>query len=118
DRRSSLRVLAWMVLAASCLAPSACAGKDTRLTWVDVRERYFTGYLKRDPVTATYLGGDAYSPELADVNATLPDVTKEGRADAVAFYRSILASLETTDPATLGPDDAIDRDVVRAQVRF
>ncbi len=116
--RSSRRILASLVLAGSCMSSSACSGKDARLTWSDLRERYFTGYLERDPVTATYLGGDAYSPALADLNATLPDVTKEGRADAVAFYRSILASLEKIDPATLGPDGAIDREVVRAQVRF
>ncbi len=86
--------------------------------WSDVRERYFTGYLKRDPVTATYLGGGGYRPELADVDATLPDITPAGRADAIAFYRSVLADLEAVDPVTLRPDDVIDRDVVRAQIRF
>jgi len=96
----------------------ARSGKDVGVSWSDIRERYFTGYLKRDPVTATYLGGDAYSPDLAEVNATLPDVTPAGRADAAAFYRSVLADLEAIDPATLASDDAIDRDVVRAQVRF
>src|SRR3989442_11468488 len=112
------RDLASWMLAVSCMASSACSGKDARLAWSEIRERYFAGYLERDPVTATYLGGDAYSPELADVNATLPDVTREGRADASVFYHSILAGLEAIDPAALGPDDAIDREVVRAQVRF
>ncbi len=95
-----------------------CTSGETRPVWSAVRERYFIGALKRDPVTCTYLGGDGYSPELADANARLPDVTSAGRAEATAFYRSVLDDLERVDPATLGPDDAIDREVVRAQIGF
>src|SRR3989442_13654524 len=75
-----LRPLLWLgvraLLVATITAPLACAGKDSRVIWSDVRERYFVGFLKRNPVTATYLGGDGYSAELADVNASLPDVSK------------------------------------------
>src|SRR5439155_9559666 len=93
-------------------------GRDTRVRWSDVRERYVIGFLKRNPVTATYLGGDGCGPELADVGSTLPDVSKQGRAEEIAFYRSILLDLERIDPAPLSPDDVVDRDVVRAQIRF
>jgi uncharacterized protein (DUF885 family) len=106
------------LLAASSLLSLACSGKDARLPWPQVREKYFVGYLKRDPVTATYLGADAYSPELADINAALPDVSRSGRADRKAFYESILADLDRVDPSSLSAADAIDRDVVRAQLRF
>ena len=117
--RTRPRVLLFrLLLAVSCLAPLACSGKDARLPWSEVRERYFVGYLKRDPVTATYLGADAYSPELADINASLPDASKAGRADRTAFYRSVLADVDRVDAGSLSPDDAIDREVVRAQVRF
>jgi uncharacterized protein (DUF885 family) len=105
-------------LAASIVATIACAGKDARVTWPDLRERYFVGFLKRNPVIATYLGGDGYSAELADINAALPDVSKQGRSDEIAFYRSILADLDRVDAASLSPGDAIDREVTRAQVRF
>ncbi len=88
------------------------------MTWPDIRERYFVGFLKRNPVTATYLGGDGYSAELADINAALPDVSKQGRAEEIAFYRSVLADLDGVDAGSLSPDDAIDREVVRSQVRF
>ncbi|HXU13060.1 MAG TPA: DUF885 family protein, partial [Candidatus Binatia bacterium] len=88
------------------------------MPWPAVRERYFVGYLKRDPVTATYLGADAYSPELAEINAELPEVSKAGREDRKAFYRSILDDLDRVNPSSLSPADAIDREVVRAQVRF
>jgi len=86
--------------------------------WSAVRERYFIGFLKRNPVTCTYLGGDGYSPDLAGVNALLPDVTPEGRAESVAFYRSVLSDLERVEPSSLGADDRIDREVVRAQIGF
>src|SRR5258706_9103202 len=102
----------------SMILVAACSGMDTHMSWSDVRERYLTGFLKRNPITSTYLGGDGLSAALADVNATLPDVTPEGRADETAFYRSILGDLGRVDPAGLSPDDAIDRDVVVAQVRF
>src|SRR5256885_5639189 len=99
----------------SC-APAA--GRDTPVRWSDVRERYFIGFLKRNPATATYLGGDACSPELADVGATLPDVSRRGRAEEIDFCRSVLSDLERVDPASMPSDDVIDREVVRAQIRF
>ncbi|MEK7798331.1 MAG: DUF885 family protein, partial [Acidobacteriota bacterium] len=60
----------------------------------------------------------AYSPDLADINAALPDASPAGRAERTAFYRSVLADLDRVDSGSLSPDDAIDREVVRAQVRF
>ena len=116
--RSLVPLVVRAFLAASIEAPIACAGKDARVTWPDLRERYFVGFLKRNPVIATYLGGDGYSAELADINAALPDVSKQGRTEEIAFYRSILADLDRVDAASLSPDDAIDREVTRAQVRF
>jgi len=107
-----------VLLAAAVAAHVACAGKDVRVAWSDLRERYFVGFLKRNPITATYLGGDGVSAELADISASLPDVTEAGRADEIAFYRSILADLDKVDAASLSADDAIDREVVRAQIRF
>lgn len=111
-------LLSRALLAVSCLAPLACSGKDALLAWPEIREKHFVGYLKWDPVTATYLGADAYSPELADINASLPDVSKAGRAGRIEFYRAVLADLDRVDTKSLSPEDAIDRDVVRAQVRF
>jgi uncharacterized protein (DUF885 family) len=86
--------------------------------WSAVRERYFIGFLERDPVTCTYLGGDGYSPDLVGAAGRLPDVTPEGRAEAAAFYRGVLADLERVDEGALSPDDRIDREVVREQIRF
>ena len=57
------------LLAAFLAAPLACSGRVTRVRWSDIRERYFIGFLKRNPVTATYLGVDGYSPDLADIDS-------------------------------------------------
>jgi uncharacterized protein (DUF885 family) len=105
-------------LALSLLALGACSSEESRPVWSSVRERYFIGSLKRDPVTATYLGGDGYSADLAEINASLPDVTPQGLQEKESFYRSVLTDLDRVDPATLSADDAIDREVMKAQVRF
>src|SRR5207249_678948 len=114
--RSSRRVLALLVLAGAGMSSSACSGKDGRLTWRHLRERYFTGYIDSAPVTATYLGPDASTPHPADLNATLPNITKDSHAAAMPLYRSLVATMPKIDPATPGPDGAIDRKVVRDQV--
>lgn len=86
--------------------------------WSEIRERYFRGFLERNPITATYLGADGYAAEFADINGRLPDPTPEARAAETAFYRGIAAELEKVDPGTLSAEEAIDRDVVRAQIAF
>src|SRR5256885_9416617 len=95
----------------SC-APAA--GRDTPVRWSDVRERYFIGFLKRNPVTATYLGGDACSPELADVGATLPDVSRRGRAEEIDFCRPGLSDLERVHPPPMPSRHVLDAQVVRS----
>jgi uncharacterized protein (DUF885 family) len=97
---------------------AGCARQEDGPVWSAVRERFFLGFLERNPITCTYLGGDGYDTRLAEVNARLPDLTAAGRAEAVAFYRTVLADLERIDPAALPPDDAIDRELVRSQILF
>jgi uncharacterized protein (DUF885 family) len=96
----------------------ACARGEGRDVWSGIRDRYFTGFLKRNPITSTYLGGGGASDELIEADALLPDVTPAGRAEAAAFYRGILRETDAIDPAGLAPDDAIDRDLVRAQIAY
>lgn len=100
------------------LGSAGCARKEAQPVWSAVRERFFIGFLARNPVICTYLGGDGYAPDLARTASQLPDVTPEGRAEALAFYHAVLNDLEKVDEAALTPDEAIDREVVRAQVRF
>ncbi|MFQ5876593.1 MAG: DUF885 domain-containing protein [Acidobacteriota bacterium] len=96
----------------------ACRNGEARPVWSEIRARYLVGFLKRNPVINTYLGGDGLSETLREVNGLLPDVTPAGRAEATEFYRSILGDLGRVDVASLSADDAIDREIVRAQIRF
>ena len=84
--------------------------------WPDIRDRYVAGFLERNPIDCTYLGGEGYSARLAALHARLPDVSAPARADRVAFYRSILGEIDRIDAGSLTPDDAIDRDLARAQI--
>ena len=104
--------------ALAALALAACTNREAQDVWPAIRERYFIGFLKRNPVTCTYLGGDGYSPELALANGTLPDVSPGGLDEAAKFYGSVLADLDRLDAASLGGEDRVDVELARAQIRF
>jgi hypothetical protein len=40
-------------------------------SFAELREKYFLFHLEKNPVTSTYLGGDAYHPDLKDTNTRL-----------------------------------------------
>lgn len=86
--------------------------------FAQLRERYFVRALGLNPVTATYLGGDAYSPQLRDVNSRLRDYRPQALAAERTFYREIKADLERIDPSTLAPEEQIDHAVLGAQLNF
>lgn len=86
--------------------------------FVELRDRYFLEALKRNPVSATYLGGDGYSPALARINGALRDYRPEALAEEAAVWRRILAADQAIDPATLSVEQRIDQQVMRAQLAF
>lgn len=86
--------------------------------FVELRDRYFLEALKRNPVSATYLGGDGYSPALARINGALRDYRPEALAEEAAVWRRILAADQGIDPATLSVEQRIDQQVMRAQLAF
>ncbi len=83
-----------------------------------LRDRYFIFHLQRNPVTSTYVGGDGYSPELADTNATLRDFNPTAIDAEVKFYRDMRANLGRIPPASLAPVDLIDYRLMNAQLGF
>jgi uncharacterized protein (DUF885 family) len=87
-------------------------------TLTELRDRYFVFHLERNPVTSTYLGGDAYSPSLADSNSRLRDYRVGALTQELAFHRSILASVEQVDPATLTDAEKSDRGLMMSQLEF
>jgi len=83
-----------------------------------LEERYFVEFLKRNPVTATYIGGDAYRADLAELGGTLRDFSSVGLRDEDAAYAQIDGALAQLPGASLKPDEAIDAAVMESQIRF
>jgi uncharacterized protein (DUF885 family) len=86
--------------------------------FAQLRDRYFVRVLGLNPVTATYLGGDAYSRALRQVNGTLRDYRPAALRAERAFYWEIKTALDAMDPRTLAPEEAIDHAVLGAQLNF
>jgi len=83
-----------------------------------LRDEYFLGFLKFNPVTCTYLGGDGASSDLAVTLRQLKDYSEMGRHREMEFYRKIQTALEGLDASKLTADEAVDRQVIQAQIRF
>ena len=83
-----------------------------------LRNRYFVRVLSLNPVTATYLGGDAYSPTLRAVNGRLRDYRPAALAAERAFYRETKRAWSAIRPASLTPAERIDHAVMGAQLDF
>ena len=84
----------------------------------ELRDRYFLYHLQRNPVTSTYLGGDGYSPALADANGRLRDFRSASLDAEVRFYRDTRGSLGRVLPASLSPVEQVDYRVMDAQLAF
>lgn len=83
-----------------------------------LRNRYFVRVLALNPVTTTYLGGDAYSPTLRAVNGRLRDYRPAALAAERAFYRETKRAWSAIRPAPLTPAERIDHAVMGAQLDF
>ncbi len=100
---------------------SACGregptGNDAPL--VTLRDRYFLKALELNPVTATYLGGDAYDPSLVRINGRLRDWRPEALEAERRFYEEVEAARQQVDVATLSPAARVDHAVLGAQLAF
>ena len=96
----------------------AAALPDPKSVFSQLRDRYFLEAMRLNPVTATYLGGDGYSPALADINGALRDYSPAALAREAAFYRQILATDRAIDPASLSGQERIDQQMLRAQAGY
>ncbi|HEX5632503.1 MAG TPA: DUF885 domain-containing protein, partial [Gemmatimonadales bacterium] len=102
----------------SACAPKGDATSPADRSLADLRDRYFLRTLEFYPVTSTYLGGDGYAGALAPVNGRLRDVSPEGIAAQVAFYKGVREELAAVDREALSPARRIDHDVLGAQLAF
>ena len=121
-RRLFLRRTSQAALALGLLPQlSACGregptGNDAPL--VALRDRYFLRALELNPVTATYLGGDAYDPSLVRINGRLRDWRPEALEAERRYYEEVEAARQQIDVATLSPTARVDHAVLGAQLAF
>lgn len=88
-------------------------------TFAELRDRYFIYHLARNPVTSTYLGGDGYSPLLADSNTRLRDYSRDALDGEIKFYKSLRASIARIPVATFtSTRDRADQQFMTAQLDF
>lgn len=76
----------------------------------ELADRFFEGVLERETIFATILGDDRFDDRL-------PDLGPEGRAAEAAAYRETLAEAEAIDPAQLGVEQVITRDMLMLVAR-
>lgn len=104
----------------------ACAPPPTALpklqilpgTFRELRDRFFVYHLDRNPVTSTYLGGDGYSPALADSNTRLRDYRQPAIDAELREYRSLRTSVAALPAALLTPTEQADQQLMLAQLDF
>ncbi|RAK51529.1 DUF885 domain-containing protein [Phenylobacterium deserti] len=118
NRRTVVQAAQAALLTALAPAGAWAQARASATPFEALRDRYFVGALRFNPVTATYLGGDAYAPELADSNARLRDYRPAALAGELAFYRQIQTAHAATRPQTLAPQLRIDHEVMGAQLAF
>ncbi|MBI1850444.1 MAG: DUF885 domain-containing protein [Planctomycetes bacterium] len=98
---------------------SSSAAASPTPAFREIEERYFVEFLRRNPVVATYLGGDAYRPDLADVAGNLRDYAPAALEKECRFYDAVLADLERLPSRPdVPPAERVDRRVIAAQCRF
>lgn len=118
-QRSGWTAVAFGILRhiAACHAPSG-ASTASSSPFAALRDRYFLRTLELNPVVSTYLGGDGYSPTLADVNGRLRDYRPDALRGEIGFYHEISGGLARIDRNRLSPAERIDAGVLEAQVSF
>jgi uncharacterized protein (DUF885 family) len=123
--RSSTRALvslsvAVLGIATAATAPGPAGGAGTTgpSPLRALEERYFVEFLKRNPVTATYLGGDAYRADLADLASGLRDFSNVSLRDEDASNMEILGGIAAIPASTMSADGAVDAAVMESQIRF
>jgi uncharacterized protein (DUF885 family) len=74
--------------------------------------------MSRFPVVATYLGGSAFDPALADIDGKLRDHSAQALTEEDARLGEFREKFTALDPGMLSPRRRIDRSVALAEIEF
>jgi uncharacterized protein (DUF885 family) len=117
---------AWVVLLAAVLAKASAAPapapahaeSDADARFSAVEHGYVAYSMRRFPVMATYLGGSAFDPSLADVDGTLRDNSPAAILAEDQQLRALRTQFAQAEPRRLSARRRIDRLVALAQIDF
>jgi uncharacterized protein (DUF885 family) len=99
-----------IVPAMPAIAATPAKAPDATAEFEHLVRDYYERYLATHPEEATQLGDHRFDRRSADVSAT-------GIAADRALYRKTLAALQSIPAAGLPPDDAVDREILEADLR-
>ena len=132
----SLRICRWRAcslcarisLVVAVLAAAGCGQKsppaaavappNAELQFGSLEHRYVVFVLSRFPVVATYLGGSAFDPALADIDGKLRDPSAEALQQEDAALAGFRREFTGLAPEQLSPRRRIDRRVALAEIEF
>ncbi|HEY0767654.1 MAG TPA: DUF885 family protein, partial [Steroidobacteraceae bacterium] len=86
--------------------------------FASLEHEYVSYVLHQFPVVATYLGGAAFDPQLANVDGTLRDYSPEALQQEDARLSEFRARFSALAPARLSARRRIDRSVALAEIAF
>ncbi len=99
-------------------APPPHAELDADGRFATLEHTYMVYSMSRFPVMATYLGGSAFDPRLAEVDGTLRDYSPAAIAAEDQYLRELRIQFTQAEPRRLSARRRIDRTVVLAQIDF
>jgi uncharacterized protein (DUF885 family) len=118
--RAGLVVLA--VALAACgpkeAPPATQAQPDSNAQFASAEHDYAVYFMSRFPVVATYLGGSAFDPSLAEIDGKLRDDSAEALKDEDAHLSQFRDRFTALDAQKLSPARRIDRTVALAEIEF
>ncbi|PYO50690.1 MAG: hypothetical protein DMD72_01725, partial [Gemmatimonadetes bacterium] len=100
------------------LGPGGDTAVGSANEFTTLRDRYFLFQLARNPVTSTYLGGDAYDPSLRDINSRLRDYSRAALMSELRYYTDTRNALSRINPRALSAAESVDRALMDAQLEF
>ena len=117
-------VLAFLATACGSKAPppaeqaAATTQPASDAAFGSLEREYVVYFMQRFPVVATYLGGSAFDPALAGIDAKLRDYSAAALAEEDATLTRLKQRFAALDDAGLSPRRRIDKSVALAQIEF
>lgn len=114
--RTVAGLLGALLSAVAAAAQPSHPAPDADARFASLEHAYVAYSMSRFPVMATYLGGSAFDPSLADTDGMLRDISPAAIAIEDARLRALRAQFAQLEPRHLSARRRIDRSVALAQI--